>query len=273
MPNIIVSRRLLLSDSGSFTALANTFFSRVLANGYQMTFSQMKYYNDYLFAPMEKAGHAFHIDRLHIYYSFNSTIARTSLFGATNILATPLNSPVFSALNGYTFVSTSAIDSGFEQANSVYANQNSVGLFSRIDGAGDVNGVWQGREYSPFTNTTWMSQRLATDNKVDWYMNSTAHQASVGNVLFSGNNFLSAQRRNTGDNVIFCSTATNTFTLAVGPFPLPSGTIYDGAGHSGSSLIQGLNSGTIKYAGNCDGYLDIPSVKAILDNFITNMAA
>jgi len=160
----------------AFSASATAYFNQVTSNGGSLTNAEKTYINTFIGA----LGTDFaEFDRLWIHGLSNSVAARTSLANPTSTMITAVNSPTFTASQGFTGNgSTSYLNHNVnENALTKYTqNSNSIFVYSRsnISEAKNEYGVYDG---SNITANIINSSSIAY----------TANNMNIANVAFGSN--------------------------------------------------------------------------------------
>jgi len=117
----------LMNKTTAFLPAAQTYFDQVVTNGGSLTNNEKTYINTFIGA----LGTDFtEFDRLWIHGLGNSVAARTSLANPTSTMITAVNSPTFTANQGYNGNGTSYLNSNYNPVtNGVKFTQNNASMF------------------------------------------------------------------------------------------------------------------------------------------------
>ena len=160
----------------AFSASATAYFNQVTSNGGSLTNAEKTYINTFIGA----LGSDFaEFDRLWIHGLSNSVAARTSLANPTSTMITAVNTPTFTASQGYTGNGTTTYlnHNVNENALTKYTqNSNSIFVYSRSNISEGKNeyGVYDGANITACIINSAGSAYLANN-------------MSIGNVAFGTN--------------------------------------------------------------------------------------
>jgi len=246
-----------------YTDLARSFFLRVQANGYTMATEEKNYYNDNFFVVAEGNGLSSHIDRLHIYSSYNAVIARTSLFG--NYFAVPIGSPVFTAKSGYTMGAAKAINTNFNASiGGLKGTLNSNSFGTRQDGTVSNDFYLMGGGDGVSLNALTVN---ASNGMMDGYFNSNNHSTSAPIYTLGDNKY--SGKRTSATSITYRSNSATSTTIAAST-SIPNVVQYDGAFNNNGTIVD-AHASTLRYGYHGDAALDITVLQTLLDSFILAM--